>query len=126
MKDLKQCRQEIDVIDQQIIALFEERMNVARDVVNYKLAHQMEIFQSAREAEVIQKNVSRIHQDTLKPYAQLMLTSLMNISKSPQKCSQMPSCILKILARPTHAAFWLKTVKNTVFSMTICKARGQS
>ncbi len=84
MKDLKQCRQEIDVIDQQIIALFEERMNVARDVVNYKLAHQMEIFQSAREAEVIQKNVSRIHQDTLKPYAQLMLTSLMNISKSYQ------------------------------------------
>ncbi len=84
MKDLKQCRQEIDAIDQQIIALFEQRMNVARDVVRYKLAHQMEIFQSVREAEVLEKNINRVQQEELKDYAKLMLTSLMNISKSYQ------------------------------------------
>ena len=44
MKDLEQCRREIDEIDQQLIKLFEQRMNVSKDVVTYKLAHGLEIF----------------------------------------------------------------------------------
>ena len=36
MKDLEQCRREIDEIDQQLIKLFEQRMNVSKDVVTYK------------------------------------------------------------------------------------------
>ena len=35
MKDLEQCRREIDEIDQQLIKLFEQRMNVSKDVVTY-------------------------------------------------------------------------------------------
>ena len=54
MKDLETCRKEIDEIDQQMIALFEKRMNVAKDVITYKLAHNMEIFQSHRELQVIE------------------------------------------------------------------------
>lgn len=84
MKDLKQCRYEIDEIDEQLMALFEKRMQVARDVVNYKMAHDMEIFQSAREIEVIEKNISRIQHNDLKPYAKHFLTSMMNISKTYQ------------------------------------------
>ena len=45
MKDLKTCREEIDAIDKEIIALFEKRMHVAKDVITYKLAHDMQIFQ---------------------------------------------------------------------------------
>ena len=41
MKDLEQCRKEIDEIDQQLIKLFEQRMQVSKDVVTYKLAHDM-------------------------------------------------------------------------------------
>ena len=92
MKDLKQCREEIDAIDEQLMALFEKRMNVAKDVVHYKMAHDMEIFQSEREAQVIQKNISRIHQETLEPYAKLFLTSLMNISKTYQSTFLSYSC----------------------------------
>ena len=33
MKDLEQCRKEIDEIDQQLIKLFEQRMQVSKDVV---------------------------------------------------------------------------------------------
>lgn len=84
MKDLKTCREEIDAIDQQIIALFEKRMNVAKDVVTYKKAHHMEIFQSAREAQVIEKNVNRVMNEELKPYAALYIQDMMNISKSYQ------------------------------------------
>ena len=37
MKDLKTCREEIDAIDKEIIALFEKRMHVSKDVITYKL-----------------------------------------------------------------------------------------
>ena len=76
MKDLKTCREEIDAIDQQIIALFEQRMNVAKDVITYKLAHDMEIFQSAREQEVIEKNVNRIRNEELKEYAKTFIQDM--------------------------------------------------
>ena len=84
MKDLKQCREEIDQIDQQMMELFEKRMNVAKDVITYKLAHDMEIFQSQREQQVLQKNIDRIKQDELKSYAHLFIQDMMNISKSYQ------------------------------------------
>lgn len=84
MKDLKICREEIDVIDKQMIELFEKRMNIAKDVVTYKLAHDMPIFQSSREKQVIEKNVSHIQNEELKTYAQLYVQDMMNISKSYQ------------------------------------------
>lgn len=84
MKDLKQCREEIDDIDQQIIALFEKRMHVAKDVVQYKIANQMEIFQAKREQQVIEKNVKRIEDNNLKEYAKIFIQNMMNISKTYQ------------------------------------------
>lgn len=84
MKDLNECRKEIDAIDQQMIALFEKRMNVAKDVVTYKLAHNMPIFQSEREKQVIEKNVNRITNEQLKSFAALYVQDMMNISKSYQ------------------------------------------
>lgn len=89
MKDLKICREEIDAIDKQMIELFEKRMTVAKDVVTYKLAHDMPIFQSEREKQVIEKNINRIQNDELKTYAQLYVQDMMNISKSYQ-ASFMP------------------------------------
>ena len=84
MKDLKQCRQEIDSIDEQLIALFEKRMKVCEDVVKYKMQHDLPIFQSEREKEVIIKNVNRIQEKQLKRYARLFVRDMMNISKSYQ------------------------------------------
>ena len=59
MKDLKTCREEIDAIDKEIIALFEKRMHVAKDVITYKLAHDMQIFQKDREKEMFFCNLSK-------------------------------------------------------------------
>lgn len=84
MKNLEICRKEIDEIDQQMIKLFEQRMNVAKDVVTFKLANNLEIFQADRETVVIEKNKKRISQDILKPYAELFMRDMMNISKSYQ------------------------------------------
>lgn len=84
MKDLEQCRKEIDEIDQQLIRLFEQRMLVSKDVVAYKLAHDMEIFQPLREKAVIEKNANRITDPELKDYARNFIQDVMDVGKSYQ------------------------------------------
>lgn len=69
MKDLKQCRIEIDAIDQQLMELFEKRMALSKSVVEYKIENNLEIFQPEREREVIEKNLNRLNNDQLKEYA---------------------------------------------------------
>lgn len=99
MKDLKTCREEIDLIDQQMIELFEKRMNVAEDVITYKLAHDMPIFQSDREQQVLEKNVMRIQNEKLKDYARVYVQDVMNISKTYQS-SFIPSSHIYPLKEP--------------------------
>ncbi len=84
MKDLKTCRQEIDEIDAQLAKLFEMRMNISRDVVLYKKAHGMEIFQIDREQEVLEKNANRIQDKELHDYAITFFQDIMDTSKSYQ------------------------------------------
>ncbi len=49
MVDLKDSREEIDRIDQQIVALFERRMQVAQDVAEYKRSIGKPVFDKERE-----------------------------------------------------------------------------
>lgn len=84
MKDLEQCRKEIDEIDQQLIKLFEQRLAISKDVVTYKLAHGMEIFQPEREKAVIEKNVARLQDHNLDKYARNFVQDIMDVGKSYQ------------------------------------------
>lgn len=84
MKDLSQCRKEIDQIDQQLIKLFEQRMALSKEVVTYKLAHNMKIFQPEREKDVLEKNVKRLNDDNLQEYARNFVQDIMDIGKSYQ------------------------------------------
>ncbi|HHD2409219.1 TPA: chorismate mutase [Clostridium perfringens] len=82
---LAQCRKEIDRIDGELMKLFEERMNVVLDVVRYKKENNMGIFHKDRENQVIEKNLSRVKNKELLPYAEEMLHALMDISKEYQQ-----------------------------------------
>ncbi len=84
MKDLTQCRMEIDEIDQQLIELFEKRMALSKNVVEYKIQNQLEIFQPKREQEVIEKNIKRLTNQELVEYAKCFIQEMMTVSKSYQ------------------------------------------
>ncbi|MFQ6791599.1 prephenate dehydratase [Thomasclavelia sp.] len=84
MKDLKQCRKEIDEVDLQLVKLFEKRMNLSKEVITYKLANDMEIFQPEREHQVIEKNANRIVDPALKEYGAKFFQDIMDIGKSYQ------------------------------------------
>ena len=49
MKDLLELRDEIDKVDKQIVALFEERMQISEDVAKYKIANGKKVFDKDRE-----------------------------------------------------------------------------
>ena len=55
MKDLNECRKEIDEIDQQLIKLFEQRMKISKEVVTYKLANNMQIFNLSEKKMSLKK-----------------------------------------------------------------------
>ena len=82
--ELKELRDEIDRIDDEIAALFEKRAAVAVDVAEYKRNHNMEIFQAGREAEVLKKTCSKISPE-LQDGAKLFFTTQMDISKCRQQ-----------------------------------------
>ena len=52
--DLKEYRQEMDAIDEEMVSLFVKRMNVAAKIADYKKENNMPILAPAREREKLQ------------------------------------------------------------------------
>ncbi len=85
MKSLEKCRQEIDQIDRKMVELFEQRMNLVKEVTQYKMENHLEIYQSQREEEVILKNSSYLLNHEWNSYYLLFIQSIMEISKEYQR-----------------------------------------
>jgi len=83
--DLLQARNKIEEIDKQMAALFEERMECAKDIAVYKKENNMPIFDAVREKHLIEKNSLYIKNDCLKEYYKEYMIAMMNISKDYQK-----------------------------------------
>lgn len=85
MSKLDEYRVKIDALDEQLIALFEERMLVAREVGEYKKENGLPILNLDREAIVIEKNVARVKDESVKGVAKVYLQTMMDLSKQLQK-----------------------------------------
>ena len=85
MNELEKARLLINEVDEQMAGLFEKRMEAAKAVAAYKKENGLPIFDSAREHEVIERNIKRIHHSEFKGYYEEFLHCLMDLSKSYQK-----------------------------------------
>ena len=85
MKDLSSCRAEIDAIDRQIVALFEQRMHVARDVAGYKHAHHLDILDASREQAVLLSRADMTAEEPLKASVVELFRELMRLSRQEQR-----------------------------------------
>ena len=83
MKDLAQCRREIDAVDRQLLRLFEERMALCREVAAYKEAHGLPALDASREAAVLEALGGKTSPELL-PYARRLWQTLMDLSKEYQ------------------------------------------
>ena len=84
MRDIKTIRKEIDNIDKEIAKLFEMRMKLVKNVIEYKISNNLPILDSSRENEVINKNIDFVD-DEYKKYYQEFIKNMLNISKEFQK-----------------------------------------
>lgn len=81
MTELERARQIINRVDEQTAPLFEQRMDAARIVADYKREHGLKIDDFAREEQIIAKNVSLIKDEDYKSYYVNFLRETINLSK---------------------------------------------
>lgn len=85
MKDLNQCRAELDLIDAQLVALFEKRMHVAKDVALYKHSRNMNILDSSRENQVLESRAAQLQDKALEQPLRELFREIMRLSREEQK-----------------------------------------
>lgn len=81
---LKKYRKQIDKIDKKLIKLFEKRMEISKSIGEYKKEHNMEIFDSEREKEILEDRALQTKNPENREYVVEFFENLMNISKKKQ------------------------------------------
>ena len=82
--ELEIYRNKIDEIDTKIIDLYEARMEVIKNVIDYKIKNNIPILDSSRESKMLNKNLSKIKNDEYKVYYKDVLEGFLKASKSMQ------------------------------------------
>ena len=82
--DLSQLRQQIDTIDRQIVNLYEERMDVSRQVAEYKIETGKKVFDKQREQEKIAGVKALTHHDFNSHGVEELFEQIMSMSRKLQ------------------------------------------
>ena len=85
MTELEQFRNVIDDIDREIVALFERRMEVTRQVGEYKQRIGIPVLDAGREREVIAKKLEWLTDPALKTDVTELYETIMGISRRQQR-----------------------------------------
>ena len=81
--DLKDIRNQIDAIDDELVQLFVKRMGLSAQVADYKKANNMPIYVPAREREIMQ-DVARKAGPEMSNYTRALYSMLFELSRSYQ------------------------------------------
>ena len=85
MSKLDEARRTIDEIDTELVSLFEQRMNAVKQVVEYKIEHDLPVLDSSREQEIIEKNCSKLNDEMYVSYFMSVYKEVLNTSKLYQQ-----------------------------------------
>ena len=84
MTELEQARNEINEVDRELARLFVRRMDAVKRVAEYKRERGLQIFDPAREQEVIARNAALIDNEEYRSYFVSFLQANMEISRAMQ------------------------------------------
>ena len=84
MDQLKEARQRIDQIDEEMARLFCERMQAAELVAEHKKVHGLPVYDKDREAALINKNMKLVENPVYREYYVNFLKDVMKISRQYQ------------------------------------------
>ena len=85
MNQLEILRTKLDDIDLEIIKLYEERMEIVKKVINFKINNNLPILDSSRESKMLENNLQKINNLEFKKYYQDVLNGFLKASKNLQK-----------------------------------------
>ena len=91
--DLKELRQQIDGIDDQLVSLFTQRMEVAAAIADYKKANSLPIHVPAREREKL-ADVAEKAGPEMAGYTRVLYSMLFELSRSYQSKRNAPDSAL--------------------------------
>lgn len=83
--DLNDYRKEIDSIDDQLIALFAQRMETAEKIAEYKKANGLRVLDARREKEKMREILDKTPDD-LREYVSSLYSLIFELSRSRQSC----------------------------------------
>ena len=86
--DIKELRDQIDLIDDQLVQLFCQRMEVAAKVADYKREHNLPILVPAREREIL-ADVAQKAGEEMGNYTRVLYSMLFELSRSYQSKRNM-------------------------------------
>ena len=84
MKILENCRDIIDQIDSEIIKLYEKRMDIVKEVIEFKIKNNIPVLDSSREEKMLIKNLEKIKNEDYKKYYNSVLKGFLKASKDMQ------------------------------------------
>ncbi len=84
MRDLESLRKEIDSIDSQLLPLFLERMDLCREVAEYKRSVNMPVLDRTRERAVLENKIAQIQDPERKNEVYEFFSCIMSISRNIQ------------------------------------------
>lgn len=84
MDNLEEIRSRIDEVDAQMTSLFEQRMELVREIFAYKTAHGLTIVDPSREEEVIRQNATRITDSDIREYYVNFQREVLSLSRDWQ------------------------------------------
>lgn len=85
MKDLQEIRGELDALDQELVGLFERRMELARQVAAYKIAHGMQVLDASREEAVLASRAAAVKDPYWAGSVRQLYEAIMAISRQEQE-----------------------------------------
>ncbi len=124
--DIKDYRDQLDVLDAQLVELFCKRMEICGDVARWKKENGKPIFDRTRERDKL-NTVGELSKEEFEPYVRCMFRSLFGYSRSYQhKLLDPPSALAEEINRarletpelfPTEAAVACQGVEGAYSSL---------
>lgn len=88
--ELKDCRDQIDQIDENIVHLFAQRMILSAQIADYKKNNNLPIYVPEREQDILEK-VSRMARPDLECYTRELFSFIFQLSRNYQSDCQSNS-----------------------------------
>ena len=85
MKSLEECRSGIDAVDQEIVRLFETRMQLCREVAQYKIENGMQVLDRSREEKVLESRSAMLRDPYWTQSVRSLFESIMALSRAEQQ-----------------------------------------